>query len=354
MIAVVDIEEQARIDDYEAEILREMEPFVKDRLILLVPDERRKWWASDYFDWMEQERASDEVRSKKLEELREEVRGLRDEDLVVLVGNTVTEEALANYSKRFPYIFPDPTHISQNPWNIWERGWTAEEFQHLMVLNHYSLLGGRVNLKETLRSSASLLSNGMKQDTGIFMGMAYPAFQEPATSTSHRNMAGIAEQRGAQTLHEICTKISGDETRHAVFYREVVGEIFEKAPERMMIVWGKLMKDKVVMPALNMTDSVYTEPPSLFEHFAGVADRIGVYTTQDYANLVKKFNKTFGIESASVSGEAAKAQNYLCNKLPKVLERAERIKKSKTKTDKVHGLRVAEPVAFGWIYGRTA
>ena len=101
--------------------------------------------------------------------------------------------------------------------------------------------------------------------------------------------------------------------------------------------------DNVVMPAKNMIDETYTEPPTLFEHFAGVANKIGVYTANDYANIVKKLNRNFKVAEASVTGMAAKSQEHLCN-LPERLERfAERTK-----------YRMTKPVGFDWIYGRTA
>ena len=278
---------------------------------------------------------------RQLRELREEARALSDEALVVLVGNTITEEALPNYSRRFANLFPDPTGTSKNPWSFWGRNWEAEEMQHESVLHDYLLTGGRVNLKSALMSRYSLIGKGMKGVPGIFLGLAYPAFQEPATALSHRNMAKIAKEQGVSTLYDICNNISQDESRHAAFYRDVVAELMRIAPERMMIAYNELMKDKVVMPSRNMVDGTYTEPPDLFQHFAGVADKIGVYTTHDYADIVRKLNKAFDVGNVSVNGDAAKAQDHLC-KLPRVLERYAKMP------------RIIEPVAFDWIYGRVA
>jgi len=322
----------------EVEVIRGMEPFVKERLSYLIEDRERKWWPSDFFSFMEK----DDWKSE-LEELREEAQGLADEDLVVLVGNQITEEALPNYSRRLANLFPDPTGVSQNPWNMWDRGWTAEECMHLFVIRGYTLLSGRVSMKAGDRSAFSLTKRGMEGEQGIFRGMAYPAFQEPATSLSHMNMAKIARRKGVNKLYDICSNVAKDETRHAKFYSDIVTELMVRQPERMMIVYGELMKDKVIMPALNMIDETYTEPPTLFEHFAGVANKIGVYTTFDYANIVEKLNKTFKVAKTSVKGNAAKAQEYLCQLPGRLMNVAERTK-----------YRIAKPVAFDWIYGRTA
>ena len=125
----------------------------------------------------------------------------------------------------------------------------------------------------------------MKSVPGLFRGLAYPAFQEPATAASHLNMAKIAARRGVKTLYDICSNISKDESRHAKFYSDVVSELMKITPERMIVVWSELMKDKVIMPALNMVDGTYPEPPTLFEHFAGVASKIGAYTTRLLTSL---------------------------------------------------------------------
>jgi acyl-[acyl-carrier-protein] desaturase len=327
---------QERIND--SEIVNMLEPFVRERLKYLVGD-KRKWWPSKFFDFME----SKDGYSEELTELREEARGLRDEELVVLVGNEVTEEALPNYTRALANFFPEATGISENAWNLWERGWTAEEDMHGAVLNRYSILHGRVNIDAVDRSRISLNLGGMEGQPDIYRGLIYPAFQEPATAISHMNMARIAKSRGVQTLYKICSNIASDESRHAKFYGDIVSELMNIAPERLIISFFDLMKDKVVMPARRMTDDTYTEPPTLFEHFSGVANKIGVYTAFDYANIVEKLNKNFRTAEVSLKDAGAEAQDYLCQ-LPEKLRRVAERKR----------FRVSEPVGFDWIYGRKA
>ena len=331
-----------RIAGEEAEVIRGMEPFVKKRLSLLVGLDMRKWWPYQFFGFMER----DDDYAGELDKLREEAKALRDEELVVLIGNQITEEALPNYSRALGNLFPDPTGISQNPWNVWDRGWVAEEGMHEKVLICYSILNGRVSQRAVEWSSFSLKAGGMKSLPGLFLGLVYPAYQEPATAKSHMNMARIARDRGVQTLYDICSNIAKDESRHAKFYSEIVSELMKRAPERMMIAYDKLTKDGAVMPGRNMTDETYTEPPTLFEHFAGVADRIGVYTTAHHAEIFDKLNKELGVSKVlGLGGEAAEAQERLC-KLPGRLRKYADWKKKRH--------RVAEPVAFDWIYGRAA
>ena len=268
---------EVRIAGEEAEVVRGMEPFVRDKLKYLIKD-RRTWWASQFFNFME---LDDDACFKELRELREEARGLSNGELVVLVGNEVTEEALPNYTRGLSFYFPDSSGVSKNAWNIWEREWTAEEKMHGRVLDRYLLLTGRVDQQAVDMSVDSLIAGGMKIWPSIFRGLIYPAFQEPATAKSHMNMAKIAQERGVKSLYTICKNIAADESRHARFYSEIVAELMNRAPERMMIAYGDLMRDGVVMPAMNMTDGTFTEPPDLFKHFAGVASKIGVYGIAD-------------------------------------------------------------------------
>ena len=83
--------------------------------------------------------------------------------------------------------------------------------------------------------------------------------------------------------------------------------------------------------------------PDLFEHFAAVAQRLGVYTVRDYAAILTHLIQTWGIGKLSASGKAARAQEYLCG-LPAQYEKlAERVGED---------LGAAEKVKFSWIDGR--
>ena len=64
----------------------------------------------------------------------------------------------------------------------------------------------------------------------------------------------------------------------------------------------------------------------LFDKFSEVAQRIGVYTSFDYVDILRKLNEAWKIDTMSgLSAEAEKARAYLM-KLPERMERiAERI-----------------------------
>jgi hypothetical protein len=46
----------------------------------------------------------------------------------------------------------------------------------------------------------------------------------------------------------------------------------------------------------------------LFDDFSSVAERVGVYTASDYADIMEHLIKRWGVEGRELSGEAAEAQ----------------------------------------------
>jgi len=326
--------------ELEKEVLTSMEPFVKKQLRYLQTD-AKAWWPSDFLGFME---LPDDQCFKQLKTLREEARALSNEELAVLLGDIITEEALPLYSMFLIGLFPDDEGTSSNPWNVWTRGWTAEENVHGDLLNRYLFLTGRVDQREVDKSTASLITNGMDYQKSAYKGMFYTSFQELATAISHRNMAKRAQDRGVESLFKMCNNIAKDETRHGVFYKKIASEIMRIEPEKAIIEYAKLMKSSVVMPAARMVDGIHTEPPTLFNHFARVAEKIKVYTAFDYMNIIKDLNNAFDIAHVNVTGEADEARTYLCD-LPKKIEKIATRKELRD---------YYTPVAFGWIHGELA
>jgi acyl-[acyl-carrier-protein] desaturase len=83
--------------------------------------------------------------------------------------------------------------------------------------------------------------------------------------------------------------------------------------------------------------------PQLFDQFAGVTQRIGVYTARDYSDIIGHLNEAWGVGHRSVAGKAAKAQDYLCRQPERYEHLAGEIAD-----------RVAErpPARFSWVHGR--
>ena len=118
----------------------------------------------------------------------------------------------------------------------------------------------------------------------------------------------------------MCKIISGDEMRHYNAYSEFIRAIFEVDPSQMMIAFSDMMKNKIVMPAHFLRESG-GEISSAFEEFSNAAQRIGVYTGQDYIDIMKKLIDKWQIDKlTSLTDEAEKARDYVM-KLPARMQR---------------------------------
>jgi acyl-[acyl-carrier-protein] desaturase len=117
--------------------------------------------------------------------------------------------------------------------------------------------------------------------------------------------------------------------------------VMDQDPEGGIMTFRGMMRRIIAMPGRLMYDG---KDPDLFDHFATVGQRIGVYTVHDYAGITEHLLKTWRVAERKVSGKAARAQEYLCE-LPKQYEAvAERVEK-KLESEGRH--------PFSWVHGRT-
>ncbi len=121
--------------------------------------------------------------------------------------------------------------------------------------------------------------------------------------------AKLAAAQGEENLAKICRKIAGDETRHETFYTRVIGEVMERDPEGGVLAYRTMLKGKIGMPGKLMFDG---HDPDLYDHFGTVTQRNGAYTFKDYGEIISHLNEAWDIEHRSLSGKAAKAQDYIC------------------------------------------
>ncbi len=301
------------------EVISELEGMVSEAVTTLLVDPEKCWQPSDFLPDMQQEDALDQVRH-----LRERVAGLPDDVLVSLIGNMITEEALPSYQTYFNLlrgINEEGELTSTNSWVTWSRGWTAEENRHGDLLNKYLYLTGRVNMRKVEQSIQHLITNGFNPQTeqDPYQAMIYTSFQERATKVSHVNTGKLADKAGDSTLARICKTIAGDEARHEKAYKSFIGRVFEIDPNGAMLAFEKVMRNQIIMPAV-LIDKDNDE--NLFARYAAITQKIGIYTTWDYAKIIDHLVNTWKIESITgLEGAAAKAQEYLC----KLATRYERI-----------------------------
>lgn len=264
---------------------------------------------------------------ERVKELQERARGLSYDVLAVLVGDTITEEALPTYESWIMEIDGIHDQSQDNGWRQWTRMWTGEENRHGDVLNRYLYLSGRVNMREMETSTQYLIADGFDIQTGRdpYRNFVYTSFQELATNVSHRRVASLAKQQGDNLLSKICGMVAADEARHAKAYMTFIKHIFEVDTNEMMLAFEDMMRKKIVMPAHFLRETG-EKVGQLWGHFTDAAQRIGVYTAADYSNIMRELIVEWDIEHiGGLNGAAEKARDYLM-KLPTRLDRvAERL-----------------------------
>lgn len=287
------------------------------------------------------------------ENWRENVQSLRvksalipDELLVVLVGNMVTEEALPSYQTWLnrTHGLKDETGASQTPWALWSRWWTAEENRHGEVLSKYLYLCGRVDVRSVEITVQHLLRNGFDLKSGgePYRSIVYASFQERATKISHYNTGRLAEKFGDTTLAKMCALIAGDEARHEEGYKRLFAGILEMDPSEGVTAFAEMMKQKIAMPARLMADGTGR---NLFDQYALAAQRSGVYTMRDYADVIGHLTDFWNIGSLiGLTAEAREGQEYICTLSERYRGRADRMEEVIQSLPK-------EP--FKWIFDRS-
>ncbi|KAJ8771708.1 hypothetical protein K2173_026885 [Erythroxylum novogranatense] len=279
--------------------------------------------------------------------LRARTAELPDEYFVVLIGDMITEEALPTYETMINTLdgVRDETGASQSPWAMWTRAWTAEENRHGDLLKTYLYLSGRVDMLMIERTIQYLIKAGMDPGTenNPYLGFVYTSFQERATFVSHGNTARLAKEGGDPILARICGTIASDEKRHENAYIRIVEKLLQVDPTGGMLAIADMMRKKITMPAHLMYDG---QDPHLFENFSAVAQRLGVYTADDYADILEFLIERWGLEKVEgLTGEGRDAQDFVCGLPPrirKLQERAdERAKKMKPQS-----------VKFSWMFNK--
>jgi len=312
---------------------------------VLLDTGENSWQPQDYLPDLSKEDWLEEV-----QELRGMHAELPDDILVVLIGDMVTEEALPTYQTLLNTFegCDDPTGTTDTAWARWSRGWTSEENRHGDLLNKYLYLGGRTDMRSVEVTIQHLITSGFDPgaEKDAYRGFVYTSFQERATKVSHGNVGKLAKQAGDTKLQQICAKIAGDESRHERAYQQFVTEILKRDPNGLLRVFGEIMRGQIIMPAELMTDGIDAE---LYENFANVAQRLGVYTAIDYAEIIGHLVKRWDLEHIEgLSSEGEKERDYLCNLPRRYMRLAERSMNKKNK-DEEEMLK-----SFNWIYGRKA
>ncbi|CAK7322497.1 unnamed protein product [Dovyalis caffra] len=322
------------------EILKSMEDWAEQNILVHLKPVEKCWQPQDFLPDPTSYGFDEQVR-----ELRERAKELPDDYLVVLVGDMITEEALPTYQTIMNSWdgVRDETGASPTPWAIWTRAWTAEENRHGDLLNKYLYLSGRVDMRQIEKTIQYLIGTGtdVRTENSPYLGFIYTSFQERATFISHGNTARHAKEHGELKLAQICGTIAADEKRHETAYTKIAEKLFEVDPNGTVLAFADMMRKKISMPAYLMYDG---RDDNLFEHFSAIAQRLGVYTAKDYADILEFLVSRWRVEKLTgLSAEGNKARDYVCG-LPPMIRRLE---------ERAQGKAIQGPtIPFSWIFDR--
>uniref|UniRef100_UPI001CB95C50 stearoyl-[acyl-carrier-protein] 9-desaturase, chloroplastic n=1 Tax=Erigeron canadensis TaxID=72917 RepID=UPI001CB95C50 len=322
------------------EIFKSIEGWAEQNILTHLKPVQKCWQPQDFLPDPASDGFIDQVK-----ELRERAKELPDDYFVVLVGDMVTEEALPTYQTMLNTLdgVRDETGASLTPWAVWTRAWTAEENRHGDLLHQYLYLCGRVDMRQIDVTTQYLIGSGMdpRTENNPYLGFIYTSFQERATFISHGNTARHAKEHGDLKLAQICGIIAADEKRHETAYTKIVEKLFEIDPDGTVLAFADMMRKKISMPAHLMYDG---RDDHLFDHFSAVAQRLGVYTAKDYADILEFLVGRWKVADLNgLSGEGRKAQEYVCG-LPSRIRRLEERASARAKE--------GPTISFSWIFDR--
>ena len=291
------------------EVTGMIEPIVAEAANTILVDPRECWQPTDFLPDMGAEDALE-----KVAELQKRAEAIPEGIISCLIGNMITEEALPSYQTYFNLvrgINEERSLVSDKGWVKWSRMWTAEENRHGDLLNKYLYLTGRADMKEVEITIHNLLSHGVeaKTDQDPYQAMIYTSFQERATRISHVNTGKLAGKSGDDVLSRICKTIAGDEARHEKAYKLFMSRIFEIDPDGALLAFQKMMQKQITMPAALMDDA---DSDNLFFRFSAITQKLGIYTTLDYADIIEHLVKLWNVPNLTgLKPQGAKAQEYL-------------------------------------------
>ncbi|XP_017974120.1 PREDICTED: stearoyl-[acyl-carrier-protein] 9-desaturase, chloroplastic isoform X2 [Theobroma cacao] len=322
------------------EIFKSLEDWAEKNFLIYLKPVEKCWQPQDFLP----DPTSDGF-GEQVKELRERAKEIPDDYFVVLIGDMITEEALPTYQQMLNSAeeIRDETGGSLTPWAIWTRAWTAEENRHGDLLNKYLHLSGRVDMRQIEKTIQYLIGSGMDPGTekNPYLGLIYTSFQERATFISHGNSARLAKKHGDINLAQICGSIASDEKRHGTAYTKVVEKLFEIDPDGTLLAFADMMRKKISMPGHLMYDG---RDDNLFDHFSAVAQRIGVYTAKDYADILEFLVERWKVkELTGLSADGRQAQDYVCGLPPRIRRLEERAQGR---------ARQAPSIPFSWIFDR--
>lgn len=304
------------------EVMQHIEKYMLEMMPEYLKPIDEIWQPSDFLP-----DASKDDFFQRVKDLQQSASELSYDLVAVLIGDTITEEALPTYESWLAMV-DGVSRDEEGGWMKWNRHWTSEENRHGDLLNKYLYLSGRVDMRQMEISTQYLIADGFDIGTGHdpYRNFIYTSFQELATNVSHRRVASLAKKDGDTLLSKMCGVIASDEARHAKAYKDFIKQIFAVDANEAMLAFDDMMRKKIVMPA-HFLREVGLPIGQVFGHFTDAAQRLGVYTAIDYVDILKQLIVEWNIDSVKELNEAGeKARDYIMNLPNRLLRVAERMK----------------------------
>ena len=309
---------------YVDEIVKSLEPVVAKSFDILLPEDGKRWTPADFLPDMSSPGWEDRIR-----EFQEISANLPTWYFVILAVNTATEEALPSYEARLQQYdsIRDQTGTDQTPYARGSREWTAQEYFHGELLMGLLNLSARIDMNRLYITNANLIRNGFNMNViNAIMFRLWTAGQERVTKKVHGKMANVAQHAGATPYHKGQAVITGHESNHERYYEAFNKGAFHIAPESSMLSLAELVRRGMIMPTRLIDDEVSRDEngqPDLFERYGRLAWVEGIYTPADYAEVIGHMIEAYGIKNLSLSGDAARAQQYVLDKFEQRLRVAQ-------------------------------
>lgn len=236
----------------DEQLLSELEPVV-ERLLNRHLESAEDWFPHEHVPW---DRAAELATSG----FTHGEGRLSDGARSALLVNLLTEDNLPWYSRTISRMFG-----GKSAWGEWAQRWTAEEGRHAIVMRDYITVSGLVDPYVLEQGRMAQVSGAVvPEPVGAVDGMCYVAMQELATRISHRN---TGTQLDDPAGYEVMMKLSTDENRHHLFYRDLVSATLEIDPSAVVEALHRQVTD-FAMPGVGI--------PGFNEHARNIANA-GIY-----------------------------------------------------------------------------
>jgi acyl-[acyl-carrier-protein] desaturase len=224
--------------------------------------------------------------------------------------NLLTEDNLPYYTSMLLQRAPDGHPLVQ-----WSHQWTMEEDRHAMTMRdwvHVSRCIDPALLEEGRRVQMTL--GRVPEPPSIAELIVYVALQERATQVAHRNTSARLSKEDTMG-RRVLGLIAGDETKHYMFYRDLVASAYLIDPSRMMRATATVVAE-FAMPGTGI--------PRFSRHAAAIAKE-GIYGLGQFTNeVVSTTLLSWDVRDVALSRDGEAARDDVRATLSALEEKADR------------------------------